>query len=352
MNYQIDKNSDWQLLPWHKINTRVILLQRKIFEASKQCDLKKISEIQNYLINSHEAKLNAVHHITYAINHYYGHENYLYNNLDKFNLFKYLFDNSKLIKAKLQLVIERIKEYLIYLCLQAEWQARSVNQLNQINKQSNLKAIKNAFQYHNIIIDNNNWSQAINNLNNLPYINTYINYWITNHYIFYSTDSNFKYLYHLLIQIYQLRFNWYNIKLEKVSCHSNINSYKLINCSDAIQISKIVNKTYLYQIKTHIYKKDVLNRYRINKNLSWKNVIRMLIKEINKYYCHSSVCSNLISIFYVLNQINYLISYATSGKYRQPINNILYYNQQALYSILYRKKMSIYLYFYLFKIIR
>lgn len=352
MNFQIDKNSDWQLLPWHKINTRIILLQRKIFEASKECNVKKIIEIQNYLINSHEARLNAVHHITYAIDSYYNHENYLYNNLDKFNLFKYLFDNSKFMKAKLQLVIERIKEYLIYLCLQAEWQARSVNYPNKLDKQNNLKVIKNNFQYYNARIHKNNWLQTITNLNNLPYINTCINYWIRNHYTFYSIDSDFKYLYNLLIQIYQLKFNWYDIKLKKVSYNNKISSYKLINYSKTIQLNNLINTTCLYQIKAQIYNKDLLNRYRMNKNLSYKTITEMIIKEVNKYYCYNIISSSLTSIFYVLNQINYLISYLTLGRYRQPINNILYYNQPSLYYTLYRKKISRYLFINLFKIVR
>jgi len=218
------------------------------------------------LINSQEAKLNAVHHITYAINSYYNHENYLYNNLDKFNLFKYLFDNSKLIKAKLQLVIERIKEYLIYLCLQAEWQARLANQLNQINKQ-------NEYQYYDTRRSDNRWLQKINRLNHLPYINTCIDYWIKNYYILYSTHSHFKYLYNLLIQVDQLKFKWYSMKLAKFSCNNNMNSYKLVSCSNFIKRNKSTSKICLYQIKDQIYKKDLLNRYKINKNLSCKNMI-------------------------------------------------------------------------------
>ena len=352
MNFQINKNSDWKLLPWHKINTRVILLQRKIFEASKQCNVKKITEIQNYLINSHEARLNAVHHITYAINSYYNNENYLYNNLDKFNLFKYLFDNSKFIKAKLKLVIERIKEYLIYLCLQAEWQARSADQLNTLNKQNDSKSVKNNFQDDNARIYKNDWLQIIKHLNHLPYINTCINYWVKNHYTFYSTDSYFKYLYHLLIQIYQLKFNWYSIKLKKVSYYNNISLYKFINFDNIIQVNKKVNKTCLYQIKKQIYKKDLFNRYRAHKNLSYKRIIKIIIREVNKYYCYNPILSNLISIFYVLNQINYLISYIMLGRYGKNVNNIIYYSHPSLYYILYRKKISIHLYLNLFKIVR
>ena len=276
MNFQINKNSDWQQLPWHKINTRVILLQRKIFEAARQYNVKKITEIQNHLINSHEARLNAVHHITYAISSYYNSENYLYNNLDKFNLFKYLFDSSKLIKAKLKLVIERIKEYLIYLCLQAEWKARSAYQMNELNKTNYSKAIKNSFQDNNTKVYKNNWLQKINHLNNLPYINTCINYWVKNHYAFYSTDSYFNYLYYLLIQIYQLKFNWYILKLKKVSYYHNIDSYKCINCYNTTQINKHSSKTCLYQIRNQIYKKDLFNRYRTSKNLSYKKIIEMM----------------------------------------------------------------------------
>ena len=276
----------------------------------------------------------------------------MYSSLDKFNLFKYLFDDYKLIKAKLKLVIERIKEYLIYLCLQAEWQARSAYQINKLNKISYSKAIKNKFQYDNSILYKNDWLQKINHLNNLPYINTCINYWVNNHYTFCSTNSYFKYLYDLLIQIYQLKFNWYIFKLNKVSYYHNIDSCKCINYYNIIQMNKKCSRTCLYQIRNQIYKKDLFNRYRTNKNVSYKRIIEMIIQEVNKYYCHNTMSSNLISIFYVLNQINYLISYIILGRYRQAINKITCYSQLSLYCILYRKRISVYLYLNLFKVIR
>lgn len=356
MGYQIDKSSDWQLLPWHKVNTRVVLLQRKIFEASKQYNLTKMYEMQNYLINSYEVRLHAVNQITYAINSYYKYENYSYNDFDKFNLFKYLFDNPKFIKSKLRLVIERIKEYLIYLCLKAEWQARFFDNLNYLNQPKVLDTKKQESKDYDIIISNYYWLYTIHSLKKLPYINTCIDYWIRNYYIIYDPSSNFKYLYYLLIYIHQLRFSWYSIKTKKIYYDNNINSLTLMNCNSIMQnceISKMSEEIILInQIKTKIYNKDLLNRSRVNKNLSWNLIIYIMIREINKFFCRKLMQLNKRLIFYLLNQINYIMSYLKIGTNKQRIYNTLHSSQQSLYSILYRKQISIHLNLNLFKITR
>nr|AYQ94414.1 hypothetical protein [Chloromonas rosae] len=54
----------WNAIKWATVETSVRKLQKRIYLASKDGDIKKVREFQNYLIKSYNAKLLATRHIT------------------------------------------------------------------------------------------------------------------------------------------------------------------------------------------------------------------------------------------------------------------------------------------------
>ena len=228
----INQESKWEYLPWQTINGRVVLIQKKIFEASKQYNLELLHNAQNFLLNSNEAKLLAIEKIVHNTRKYYKSyslENYLLEDIDKFYLFKYLFNNKSLLKTKLKFLAEKVKEYLIFLCLESEWEARLEPLANEYIKTKEINCIS-----YNINIENVNWNQILYKNQCLPYIYNHILYWLKNRFIIDNKYYSFKYLVNLLLQIYNLGIEWSKIKLIKwqyfcsVWCDLTINNQRKI----------------------------------------------------------------------------------------------------------------------------
>lgn len=59
-----DKNSYWQDICWKEVNRRVYKLQKRIYKASKRGDVKTVRGLQKILIKSQSGKLAATRRIT------------------------------------------------------------------------------------------------------------------------------------------------------------------------------------------------------------------------------------------------------------------------------------------------
>nr|YP_009509259.1 hypothetical protein [Gracilaria vermiculophylla]AXI96909.1 hypothetical protein [Gracilaria vermiculophylla]WDZ67959.1 hypothetical protein [Gracilaria vermiculophylla] len=128
-SYIIDEETKWKYLPWNHIKQRVNTLKYRIYQASKLCDKHLIYKTQNNLVNSNEAKILAIQDICKSIKDSYicwDKENY--NLFDKFKarilslLFNYKH-SSNLCKS-IQSLLNKIEQYIIFLCLESEWKAR------------------------------------------------------------------------------------------------------------------------------------------------------------------------------------------------------------------------------------
>nr|YP_010196343.1 hypothetical protein LKZ37_pgp125 [Gracilaria cearensis]UAD83740.1 hypothetical protein [Gracilaria cearensis] len=127
--YILDKKTKWKCLPWDQIEQRVFVLKHKIYQASKICDKNLIYKAQNNLVNSNEAKIMAIQYICTSIKDTYinwNKENYNILDVHKAHIFCLLFGRKQLNKiyASFQTVIEKIEQYIIYLCLESEWNAK------------------------------------------------------------------------------------------------------------------------------------------------------------------------------------------------------------------------------------
>lgn len=357
INCHININSEWQYLPWKQINGRVLLIQKKIFEASKQNNLKILNKAKNTLLNSSEVKLFAINKIINNIDHYYSNEKYLLKDIDKFYIFKYMFYTNILLKTKVKFFVEKIKEYLIFLCLEPEWKARLKQYYsleNKIEKQQYLSSKKN--------IENLNWNKLISHNKFSPYISNYIYYWIKNKFFVYNKYYIFQYLPSLLLKIYQLNEQWYLYKLQKVNynCHSLNNKYinnqnKIsYNTKQKYYLNKVLTclVSIIRNIKSRLYKKDTFNRLRFNRQLSWFYIINQVTFILQVTIFQYIYLVTYLFIDTLINKINFLLSYLKVRKnYHSVILPSNYYNLD-LYIILYKKAITSFLYKYLFKIDR
>uniref|UniRef100_A0AAU7YP88 Reverse transcriptase N-terminal domain-containing protein n=1 Tax=Gracilaria hainanensis TaxID=2871843 RepID=A0AAU7YP88_9FLOR len=128
-SYILDKRTKWEHLPWYQIEQRVSILKYKIYKASKICDKNLIYKAQNNLVNSNEAKIMAIQYIFKSIKNSYinwNKENYNILDIHKAHIFRLLFSYQKLnkISSFFQTIIQKIEQYIIYLCLESEWNAK------------------------------------------------------------------------------------------------------------------------------------------------------------------------------------------------------------------------------------
>lgn len=336
VNCHLNIELKWQDLPWLQINRRIALMQRKIFDASQEYNLDLLYQAQKIFINSFEARLFAIDKIISETKKYYNYENYLFNNIDKFYIFKYLFNNNSPLKVKLKMLTEQIKEYLIYLSLEPEWKAR-FNLLN--TEYSNTESLK----YFDSIEDVD-LNKLIYQYKSSSYISKSIHYWFINNYYI----SN-KYLKDLLVGIYNLKFNWCMKKISKFNYNNNC---KYIKTKKNVNILKTSLINIFAITKSRFYYHNYLKKLKFKQNLNWPTMINQINLILQIELSKKNTVLKYFFISYILNQINNLLSLLnTKQKYHHFIH-LLNYNKYNIYNLLYKKIISIYLYKYLFKINR
>nr|YP_010195929.1 hypothetical protein LK221_pgp126 [Gracilaria bursa-pastoris]UAD83326.1 hypothetical protein [Gracilaria bursa-pastoris] len=128
-SYILNEKTIWKYLPWDQIEQRVFVLKYKIYQASKICDKNLIYKAQNNFINSNEAKIMAIQYICASIKDTYvnwNKENYNILDIHKTHIFCLLFDGQHLNKiyTSFQAIIDKVEQYITYLCLKSEWNAK------------------------------------------------------------------------------------------------------------------------------------------------------------------------------------------------------------------------------------
>lgn len=365
----INQNAKWEFFPWQKINTRIILIQRKIFEASSQYNLKMLSQAQNYLVNSNEVKLVAIDTILFRINKYYkfhNNEKYSYTDDDKFYILRNLFNEKEHLKTKIKFIIEKIKEYIIYLCIQPEWKARFINYLKYTKQKKN--KISQDKYYQNINIDSiskekfSRFNIFEKNLNRVPYINEYINYWMKNKFFLNSNFYIFKDLAYLFKTIDRFQQYWSYIKLMKSSYLFLNTNYLLkpkIYFTRLIKLLKFnssknddILKKFFNTLKLTFYQKDNINRLKLNKSFNWLLIIQIIIQNLQRYYCLYKELLNSIYFKLIIIKINHLLLHLKLNQHYYLIKNFHFYINLNLYNLLSKKIILQYLLIYLFKVNR
>nr|QCI05415.1 hypothetical protein [Crouania attenuata] len=350
-------DTKWQNLPWHNIIKKIQFIQRKIYVFSKQCSYQKVIEYQNLLLNCNEAKVYAIESVCKYILEYYNNDKvnlYEIYRKEKFYFFQYLF-KYKNINNKLNLLLQKIKQYLIYLCIQPEWETR-------FNNAANEPMVK--IELSNICFVNNYYARQCFNLRNQRLTYSYNKYFLSYQYytVYYLVDilNDVKHLsYDCINQVNQIIFDsnqMMTINNLNIKIYSNqIVWYKYISqdvlksnrASDInIKIRKmdddIIKSHFLVVIKSMIYRRshNYFGLKKINISLNYLvysimnkmillykylgcnlqtyfiQSINFLVNYIIYYWCKKKYQSNLIKHYFfkhnmILNKTMYIIKYAS-----------------------------------------
>nr|YP_009396999.1 hypothetical protein [Spyridia filamentosa]ARW66185.1 hypothetical protein [Spyridia filamentosa] len=360
-------NIQWQFLPWHKINARLIMLQNRIRKASKNSNKSELNIIQNYLLNSLEARLLAVDEIINSMNNFSSKKNmkYILSNKDKWTIFNCIYNSlsfndkdNKYINKLTKILVSKVKQRLIYFCLEPEWEPRidSNNWLiKAINKslviEKNNCISLNIKILHQFKICMNckyiNDFLLIKKINSIPCINKAILKWIKFSSLrfcftqssfdinFYnkSLNTNFEWynkLLNLILKILYIDCQWsmftydiFSINIKTYLKHhikylDNVNqffflqtsnqgnifyNYKAISMNFSHDICKLFNLNY----SRYIYYKKQYRKFNIFKGFS-----QYLLKSINFILYHRNKVNKLITnnyfrVDHLFQQINNLI---------------------------------------------
>nr|QVY57899.1 hypothetical protein [Betaphycus gelatinus] len=301
------KMSSWKSLPWQKINNRVFTLQEKVYKFSAQCKQQSVYKLQDYMLNSSDMKLFAIQSIYNKIKQYYilaDQEKYNVEDCDKQAVYSYLV-NGKQDNEKNQIIIKNIKQYLVYLCLKPEWNARFEPMYKfNINDQQKYYFIyrlsnfllnyanenQEALSIQNYSLNSQKINKFINiyslsyRMQTLPSISYHIDFWLQNQdlpenlwinsNLYIKSKTGMNHLSHLLYSIIGNGFEWYNM----ITLHYQCKSRRLFN--------------NLYSSLYESTAPEIFTKYRFNSKISLK-VIRSLYDIIGYYNCNS----NYISIY-------------------------------------------------------
>lgn len=350
-NYDLQQTKFWIKLPWQKINARIFVLQQKILQSSKSCKKHELYKWQNILLNSKEMRIEAINTVCkLLIQEYlkYNNKKYFISHRLKLFLFKNLFkyySNNYAIKN----LLNRIIQYIIYVCLKSEWEAKTEPILG-----SNFSIFsKNAYKvkYIDFILkydfdkykQKTKWekieyqilykylsiSLLTTKLNSLFYINYCFKLWLNQSFlkevklednsICLSFDRLFSELINQIVLTGIQWFNFKNLELDSIIKRYNftgylnflydsfthysiyvINNKKFFSIADFFisSLNFIDHKMY---VRKYIQQLDLFNPLYIKQYVSTKDTYDCLIKSLVFYFT-----LNLRKFFYNKDKLGHL----------------------------------------------
>lgn len=311
----LDYSTIWKSLPWSQIEEKIFILQQKIYESSKECNQKEVQKLQNYILNSSDSKIFVIQKVVDYISKYYikyNKEKYNFNDEDKFLVYKSLFEN-KICSNEVQFVIEQIKQYLVYLCIKPEWEARfepiykfNVNSKKQYYFLYRLsKFLLKNLKYQSQKIDiyplksqliskYTDLKYLICKIHAIPSISYYLQYWLNNQYILETlnnnrlvekwTDYTISNFHQLIYRIMCNGIDWYNTNyFQNIAAFYSFIKYLdvFIDTNNSIWIcvkNTLLMRAYIYNINQVYYAIGVKNIL-LNTDNIYKNKQKILVSE-------------------------------------------------------------------------
>nr|YP_009392246.1 hypothetical protein [Osmundaria fimbriata]ARW60808.1 hypothetical protein [Osmundaria fimbriata] len=319
----LDRNICWTKLPWTRMNLRILMIQRQIYIATKKCDFSYLQKLQEYLINSNDAKLISINRILDEI-YIYNINSVIYKYFlksdQKFNIFKYLLNPSFYQNTTLALMTQKIKQYLVYLSIQPTWQAKlnkHIYRYYYYNFSKTQKVISNVISHY--AINNNHYfiKLVITKFKQSKYINQSINYWL-NQSDYYNSN--------IVQNIFQLRYG-------DVYNYNKCLKHNLLN----------LGKNYLYLLISEIMMLDV--------QWFFFSLIQQISNNIKSVYLNFKIISIYSKYFkyYLLKEKNCNIGLLYLTRllfYRKNYLKYLKFNVYLhIYQIIYRLRILYNIYF-------
>nr|YP_009395153.1 hypothetical protein [Bryothamnion seaforthii]ARW63921.1 hypothetical protein [Bryothamnion seaforthii] len=281
----------WKEIPWSKINLRVYMLQKKIYIAAKRHNLGCVYKLQNYLIKCNESRLVSIKNTFKTLKVYYSNlksSNIIYYLYKSCSISKILFYISSIKNRITDLMVELIKQHLIYISIKPTWTARNSKLLHNYSTiynsdisyciQMNNSHIKEYLKVNQFIVELITFK-----LNSYHYLSKVIKKLIYRNNLLYCFST--KTMNNLLVivsKILTLDYNWYifyAIKktLSKTNYSTDFNTLgtliksilhkerqnKLLKSNKYICINKLLNqlgnkcKKYYAEIKDFVATQDI-----------------------------------------------------------------------------------------------
>nr|YP_009392664.1 hypothetical protein [Bostrychia tenella]ARW61226.1 hypothetical protein [Bostrychia tenella] len=319
------------------------MIQKQIYSAAKSYNLVYMYRLQEYLLNSNEAKIVSIKQVLKETYKYYY--NCKTENYKKFVIFKFLF-NIKFFKTEIDsIIVEQVKQHLVHLCIEPECKSKftkqlyknlnankfnlfiknNLDELNFIqqykrNKYLLTKILASKLRLHKYILQSiKNWfyKNYLINLHNIKlkkYTKAKIN--IINYFI----SSN---LLLLLFMIIAIDLKWYFFHVKHIKFV--LNHIDLIQ-NDILQNIN-TNISLINLIKLFLYHKNNLNQWRVNTLINKKNIFTKLNQVLQKYYNNKLQFISITLIKYNNNLLNRFIYYWLKKVYRvSRFYFLTYYN--------------------------
>nr|YP_010618676.1 hypothetical protein orf376 [Rhodomelopsis africana]WAX02689.1 hypothetical protein orf376 [Rhodomelopsis africana] len=302
----IDKITFWEKLPWQKIKLRILMITKQIYIAMKKYDLIHVYQLQKYMINCNETKVMLINKIFCDLILYYSNCNkikLLIKKINKIDIFYSLILTKSQSNQFSYIVIEYIKQDLIYISTEPTWIAK-------ISKKST-KFINNTQLKHNLNlykkINNNYFLTAIvmKKLSSYNYINKSISKWL------------YKNICLNLSKIYNLKYKEYIVE-------NRFNILKLISRTSKclyFLINKIIINDIYWYIFNHVRKSNSICKIindKIIVLLHTNSIVNKSLKTFNAIfkqllYRKTHRSSNVINVFNndisLLNKFKFLYTY-------------------------------------------
>jgi len=314
--YNLTIDTDWNSLPWQKIYNKILILQKKIYKVTKKYCIDDKFKIQEYLLNSIEAKIFSIENIVNELYSYYEYKKkikYKLTNKDKFNILQKLINNNQ--SNQYDFLVQLIKQSLVFLCIKPEWQAKTgIISYQFFNKTFTDKTI-NKFMMNNWINFNLLVLKKIKHYKFLfENIKSVFSNLILNNFI------QLKYLF--LIKTISFSIDWYNLYLNN------------------FHIQKIF---FLNQLRKKILQTNSSENQLLIKFLKSNNYKLYLLFYI-KFFIYNEVLLKKVMIKDIQNIyliINNKIYYYLRTKYSKRINKIRVINLNIyLNNCVYKKKIE------------
>lgn len=173
--YNLNKNTFWSSLPWQKIYTKILAVQRKIYVAAKCYNLDKVYKLQKYLLNSNESKIFSIKYIIeniYIFSFLKYKKKFFISNKEKLEIFQNIYNSKKIFSHNFNFLINQVKQHLIYLSIETEYLAKFVCNYDCYKKvlKNNLSNFFNYFYYKsNNVIKKIKVSEYLEKIDNRKY---------------------------------------------------------------------------------------------------------------------------------------------------------------------------------------
>nr|YP_009392460.1 hypothetical protein [Caloglossa monosticha]ARW61022.1 hypothetical protein [Caloglossa monosticha] len=296
--YNLNIKTSWSSLPWQKIYTKISVIQKKIYTATKCYKFNKVYKLQKYLLNSNESKIASIRYIiekTCLFLTLQYKKKLFISNGEKFKILKSLYSYTIKKNKNYCFLIDQIQQRITYLSIKPEYLAKFI-----LNHDCYKKILKSDTLIHSNLFYNRN-NNAIKKTKLFKYFKN-----PNKNKYFYSDDIN-----KFMKNTYFCNLRWYFYHKNKlfilVTKKNNINIKQfLINIKNCNHIKHIQNILLSNKLNKFIFTiKNIKSFYlKFNKIIFYK--LKKKYNNIFYKYIFFLFHSKIIHRIFHIRQLRYI----------------------------------------------